>query len=74
MTLIAITSADISAFANVVSVERSRSGNADASWSCRKRQGRYCPEMRSVYHDRPLGVPMHTVSAERTSLRAPLWR
>jgi hypothetical protein len=36
---IASASADISVFTNVVSIERSRSGDADASWSCRKRAG-----------------------------------
>src|SRR5580704_17463841 len=36
---IASASADISVFTNVVSIERSRSKDADASWSCRKRAG-----------------------------------
>jgi hypothetical protein len=31
--------ADISVLTNVVSIERSRSGDADASWSCRNRAG-----------------------------------
>ena len=35
----ASASADISALMNVVSIERSRSGDADSSWSCRKRAG-----------------------------------
>jgi hypothetical protein len=29
----------MSVLMNVVSIERSRSGDADASWSCRKRAG-----------------------------------
>jgi hypothetical protein len=32
-------SADISASRNEVSSDRSRSGDADSSWSCRKRAG-----------------------------------
>jgi hypothetical protein len=35
----ASASADISVFTNVVSIERSRSGDADASWSCSMRAG-----------------------------------
>jgi hypothetical protein len=36
---IASASADISVLMKAVSIERSRSGDADASWSCRKRAG-----------------------------------
>jgi hypothetical protein len=36
---IASASADISVLTNVVSIERSKSGDADASWSCRKLTG-----------------------------------
>src|SRR4029077_16657716 len=35
----ASASADISASMNVAGIERSRSGDADDSWSCRKRAG-----------------------------------
>ena len=37
----AATSADVSVLMNAASIWRSRSGDVEDSWSCRKREGRY---------------------------------